>query len=237
MRYILPSREIICASVEIMLEAHRLDGVVVMSSCDKITPAMIMAAARVDIPAVFLPAGVMMAGSYDGRKLTLSSTREYSARCAAGEMTLEEMTRIEEASCPTLGTCSMMGTANTMACLTEALGLALPQSTTTLAVSSAKMRQALETGRLAVRLVNEGLRPSLILTRAALENAARVGLAIGGSTNLVLHLLALSNELDLGLDLVSIDRLSDETPCLVRVSPSGRLPSTILTMLEVCQRS
>jgi dihydroxy-acid dehydratase len=221
MKYSLPSREIIAASVEIMLEAHRFDGAVFLSSCDKVTPGMLLAAARLDIPLLFVAAGPMEAGCYEGRRLALSNMREYAGRFQRGEVTAEQMAQVEEVALPGPGTCAMMGTANTMACLTEALGLTLPLSSTTLAVSAAKVREARTAGERIVDMVEEGLIPARILTLSALENALRVGMAVGGSTNSVLHFLALAQELTLPLDLRRVDEISRTTPYLARMNPSG----------------
>ena len=221
MKYSLPSREVIAASVEIMLEAHRFDGAVFLSSCDKVTPGMWLAAARIDIPSLFVTAGPMEAGCHDGHKLTLTNMREYAGRFQRGQVTAEQMARVEEVALPGPGTCAMMGTANTMACLTEALGLTLPLSSTTLAVSAAKEREARTAGERIVAMVEEGLTSTRFFSLSALENALRVGMAIGGSTNLVLHLLALAQELDLPLDLRRIDEISHATPYLAHVSPAG----------------
>ena len=225
MKYSLPSREIIAASIEIMLEAHRFDAAVFISSCDKITPGMLMAAARVNIPSIFVPAGAMEAGDVGGRKIALSQTREYAGQFHAGQITRDEMDRIEEIACPSAGTCAMMGTANSMACLTEALGMSLPGSSTMPATSSAKMRNARESGARIVDLLRENVRPSDILTAAALENALRVTMAIGGSTNTILHLLAMAREIDVPFDLRHIDAVSRTTPYIACVIPSG--PNTI----------
>lgn len=221
MKYSLPSREIIAASVEIMLEAHRFDGAVFISSCDKVTPGMLLTVARLDIPVLFVTAGPMEAGRYEGRKLALSNMREYAGRFQRGEVTAEQIAHVEEVALPGPGTCAMMGTANTMACLTEALGLTLPLSSTTPAVSAAKLREARAAGQRIVAMVEEGLTPARILTLSALENALRVGMAIGGSTNLVLHFLALAAELGLPLDLQRVDEISRTTPYLTRINPSG----------------
>jgi dihydroxy-acid dehydratase len=221
MKYSLPSREIIAASVEIMLEAHRFDAAVFISSCDKVTPGMLQAAARSDIPAIFVTAGPMEAGCYDGRKLALSNMREYAGRFQRGEVTAEQMAQVEEVSLPGPGTCAMMGTANTMACLTEALGLTLPLSSTTSAVTAAKEREARKAGERIMAMVEEGLTSACIFSLSTLENALRVSMAVGGSTNSVLHCLALAQELGLPIDLKRIDEISRTTPYLAYINPSG----------------
>ncbi len=225
MKYSLPSREIIAASAEIMLEAHQFDAAVFISSCDKITPGMLMAAARVNIPAIFVPAGAMEAGEYGGEKIALSQTREFAGKYHAGEISAEELAYIEEIACPSPGTCAMMGTANSMACLTEALGMSLPTSATMPATSSAKLRNARESGAQVIRLLEQNLRPRDIMTADALENALRVAMAIGGSTNTILHLLGLAREVGVDFDLRHVDEVSRTTPYIAKIIPSG--PNTI----------
>ena len=195
MKYSLPSREIIAASIEIMLQAHQFDAAVFISSCDKITPGMLMAAARVNIPVLMVPAGAMEAGEYAGQKIALSQTREFAGKYHAGEITAEQLAHIEEIACPSPGTCAMMGTANSMACLTEALGMSLPTSATMPSTSSAKLRNAREAGMRIMALLAENVCPLDIITADALENALRVAMAVGGSTNTILHLLGLAQEI------------------------------------------
>jgi len=221
MHYVLPSREIIAASVEIMLEAHQFDGAVFLSSCDKVTPGMLMGSARVDIPSIFVPAGPMEDGNYQGKKVTLTHMREFAGKFYAGKLTREELYQIEEVACPGAGTCAMMGTANTMACLCEAVGMAFPLSATTPATSSEKLRQAKEAGERIVELIKEDVRPSSILVKESFINALRVDMAIGGSTNAILHLPAIAYELGIALSLDEIDEISQSTPYLVGVVPSG----------------
>ena len=221
MKYSLPSREIIAASAEIMLEAHRLDAVVFINSCDKITPGMLMAAARVNIPAIFVPGGPMAPGVYEGRKFALPNMREFAGKYHVGEVSAAELERIEELGCPTAGSCAMIGTANTMSCLTEVLGMTLPLGATTPAVSAAKLREARTAGRRVMELLRAGIRPSHILTRAAFENALRVTQAIGGSTNSLLHLPAIAHEVGISLDMRDVDRVGKSTPYIARINPSG----------------
>jgi dihydroxy-acid dehydratase len=221
MRYSLPRREIIAASAEIMLQAHCFDGAVFVASCDKVTPGMLLAAARVDLPSVFLTAGPMATGRWKDQTLTLASMRECAGRFHRGEITGEELACIEEVALPGAGTCAMLGTANTMACLTEAMGLTLPASSTTPALSAAKAREADRAGQMAVELVGTGQTARAFLSIGSLRNALRVGMAIGGSTNLVLHLLALAQELGLDLDLRHVDEISRTTPYLSCLVPSG----------------
>ena len=221
MSYSLPSRDVIAASVEIMLQAHRFDGAVFMSSCDKVTPGMLMAAARVNIPSIFVAAGPMAAGRFRGRKIALPNTRELAGAYQVGEITAEELAQAEEDACPTPGTCAMMGTANSMACIAEALGLTFPLSATTPATAPEKSEDALRAGRRIVELVRQGVRARDIMSESALRNAMRVEMAIGGSTNTVLHLPALARELGLELSLETVDQLSRGTPYLASVNPSS----------------
>jgi len=225
MKYSLPSRDIITASIEIMVEAHRFDGVVLVTSCDKVTPGMIMAAARMDVPAIIVPAGAMKAGLHKGVKLTLSMMREYAGKYQAGQISKEELYEVEEVACPSLGSCSMIGTANTMACLSETLGMSLPLSATTLANSSAKLRDAKEAGLRIMDLVREDIRPSQIMTREAFINAMKVSMAMGASTNSILHIPAMAHELGIDIELEEFDRLSAVTPYVTKINPSG--PETI----------
>lgn len=221
MKYSLPSREIIAASAEIMLQAHQLDAVVFVNSCDKVTPGMLMAAARVNIPAIFVPAGPMAAGEHKGKKFALPNMREYAGRYLVGEVTEEELVEIEQCGCPTPGSCAMIGTANTMSCLAEVLGMTLPLGATTPAVAAAKLREAREAGRRVVALAREGIRPSDIMTYAAFENALRVTQAVGGSTNSLLHLPAIAAELGIKLDMHDVDRMNRSTPYIAKINPSG----------------
>lgn len=225
MKYSLPSRDIIAHSIEIMLEAHRFDGAVLLTSCDKITPGMLMAIARVNIPSIIIPPGAMMAGEYKGQKLTLSLMREFVGKYQAGIISKEELYKVEEAACPSLGSCSMIGTANTMACLCEVLGLSIPLSATTLANTSAKRREGYIAGKRIMELVKHNIRPSDILTYEAFINAVTVSMAIGGSTNSVLHIPAIAYEagFEIGLDI--FDKLSGTVPYISKINPSG--PKTI----------
>ncbi len=222
MKYSLPSREIIAASCEIMLQAHQFDGAVFLNSCDKCIPGMLMAAARVDIPSIFVPAGPMKHGIYGDRKLTLSSTREYIGKHANGEITDEELEAVELCACPGPGACSMMGTANTMNCISEALGMTLPGASTVLATTEKQIQLAYEAGKRAVELVHEQLLPSQILTKEAFINATTFHAAIGGSTNAVLHIPAIAYEAGLTLDLQDFDRINRETPYIASVNPSSQ---------------
>lgn len=221
MRYSLPSREIIADSVEIMVQAHRFDGLVMVTNCDKITPGMLMAAARIDIPAIAVTGGPMEAGRIDGKKITYSSVPEGLGKVVAGKMTEKELLRLENAACPSCGSCSGMFTANTMACMTEALGMSLPYCATSLATSALKMRIAKQTGEQILKLINENIIPSTILTKEAFENAIAVDMALGGSTNTVLHLTAIAKEAGFTLPLKIFDEIGRKVPHLSSMVPSG----------------
>jgi dihydroxy-acid dehydratase len=221
MRYSLPSRELIADSVEIMVQAHRLDGVVLISNCDKITPGMLMAAARLDVPAISVTGGPMASGAFKGEKVGVSNVFEGMGRVIAEKMTEEELAQLENVACPGCGSCNGMFTANTMACLTEALGMSLPYCATASATSAAKLRIAKETGKRIVGLINTNLRPSQILKRHAFENAVAVDMALGGSTNSVLHLSAIAKEAGISLPLKVFDEISRRVPHLCSMVPSG----------------
>jgi dihydroxy-acid dehydratase len=221
MRYSLPSREIIADSVEIMLQAHSLDGLVMISNCDKITPGMLMAAARVNVPAIMVTGGPMAAGRYHGRKVSYSTMPEALGEVAAGKMSQTELLELESNACPGCGSCSGMFTANTMACMTEALGMSLPYCATSLANSAFKMRLARATGKQIIKLVEDDLKPSQILTQQAFENAIAVDMALGGSTNTTLHLPAIAKEAGLSLPLSTFDAIGRKVPHICSMIPSG----------------
>jgi dihydroxy-acid dehydratase len=221
MRYSLPSREIIADSVEIMLQAHSLDGLVMISNCDKITPGMLMAAARVNIPAIMVTGGPMAAGRHHGKKISYSNMPEALGQVAAGKMTKNELLEMEENACPGCGSCSGMFTANTMSCMTEALGLSLPYCATSLANSAFKLRLARATGKQIIKLVKDDLKPSQILTKEAFENAVALDMALGGSTNTTLHLPAIAKEAGLTLSLSTFDEIGRKVPHLCSMIPSG----------------
>ena len=221
MRYSLPSRELIADSVEVMIQAHRLDGLVLVSNCDKITPGMLMAAARIDIPAISVTGGPMASGFLDGKKVGYSNLPEALGRVAAGKMSHEELIRLENAACPGCGSCNGMFTANTMACVTEALGMSLPYCATALANSALKMRIAKETGERIVNLTYENVKPTDILRKQAFDNAIIVDMALGGSTNTVLHLAAIAREAGITLPLSLFDEIGRYAPHLCSMIPSG----------------
>ena len=221
MKYSLASRELIADSIEVMAEAHQFDGLVLVTSCDKVVPGMLMAAARLDIPAVVISGGPMLAGRHQGQNVSLSNIFEAVGKVRAGVMSEEELSELEDATCPGCGSCAGMFTANSMNCLTEALGMALPGNGTIPAVSSARRRLAKMTGIRAVELVRSGLTPSQILTRQAFENGLAVDMALGCSTNTVLHLPAIAHEAGLEINLEMINQVSEETPNLCKLSPMG----------------
>jgi dihydroxy-acid dehydratase len=222
MKYSLPSREIIADSIEVMVEAHRLDAMAVVASCDKIVPGSLMAIARIDIPSIVVTGGPMMPGSFNGESIDLvRGAFEGVGRYKAGEITLEELRAIEDSSCPGCGSCAGMFTANTLACITEALGMSLPSCATTHAVDARKMRLAKHSGMKLMELLEKNLLPSRIMTREAFENAIRVDLALGGSTNTVLHIPAIAREAGVKLELEVFDELSRSTPHLCNLRPAG----------------
>jgi dihydroxy-acid dehydratase len=222
MHYSLPLRELIADMIESVAEAHALDGLVLLTNCDKITPGMLMAAARLSIPSIVLTAGPMLSGRMGDRRLSLvSDTFEAVGRYQRGEIDAKMLKALEAEACPGEGACQGLYTANTMACLTETLGMSLPGCATALAGMSKKRHIGYATGQTVVELVRKGITPRKILTRAAFENAIRVDLALGGSSNSVLHLLAIAHEAGVSLPLAEFDRLSRETPQLTTVTPAG----------------
>lgn len=223
MHYSLPTRELIADMVESVAEAHRLDGLVLLTNCDKITPGMLMAAARLDIPCIVVTAGPMMSGrGQENRKYSfVSDTFEAMARYKAGVISDKELQVCEDNACPGMGSCQGLFTANTMAILTETMGMSLPRCGTALAVSALKRRIAFASGEKIVELVHNNITPRSIMTRAAFENAIRVDLALGGSSNTVLHLLAIAHEAGVELPLELFDELAKETPQLASMNPGG----------------
>ena len=215
MRYSLPSRELIEDSIEIMVQAHQLDGLVMIPSCDKIAPGHLMAAGRLDLPTVVVTGGPMLPGYACDRDLDLINVFE------GWQSGGESLAVLEEMACPGAGSCAGLFTANTMACLTEALGLSLPGCATTHAVDSRKIRIAKRSGSKVMEMIESGLTARHIVTDKAIENAIRVDMAIGGSTNTVLHMPAIASEFGLNLDLEMFDEMSRETPHLVNLRPGG----------------
>ena len=222
MHYSLPSRELIADLIESVAEAHSLDALVLLTNCDKITPGMLMAAARLNIPSIIVTAGPMMTGRYKGNKLSfIRNTFEAMGRFRAGKIDKKELDACELGACPGVGSCQGLYTANTMNSLTEAMGMSLPLCGTSPAVSSEKRRIAFASGERVVELIKKNITPRKILTRAAFENAIRVDLALGGSTNTVLHLLAVAHEVGVKLPLETFDRLSRTTPHIASLEPVG----------------
>jgi len=222
MHYSLPSRELIADIIESVVEATCFDGLVLLTNCDKFTPGMLMAAARLDIPAVVVTAGPMISGRYKTKRLSLvRDTFEAVGRCQAGEISEDEVSKLEMEACPGPGSCQGLYTANTMSCLTESMGMSLPGCATALAVSSKKRRIGYESGLKIVDLVNKGITTRQILTQAAFENAIRVDLCLGGSTNTVLHLPAIAHEAGIELELELFDKLGKESPQLTSIRPGG----------------
>ncbi|MDV2482297.1 dihydroxy-acid dehydratase [Methanoculleus sp. Wushi-C6] len=228
MRYSLPSRENIADAVELMVEAHRFDGLVCVGTCDKIVPGMLMAAMRCNIPTIVVTGGPMLPGYMAGRELSLIDVFEGVGRVAAGTMSEEELRSLECAAMPGCGSCQGLYTANTMACVTEALGLSLPGTAATPAVDAAKLRIARESGERAVDLVREGIRPRDIVTPASLANAVRVDMALGGSSNTVLHLMAVAREAGVPLDLETFNTVAEATPHICHMQPGG--PHSMLAL-------
>ena len=218
---VLPSREVIADSVEVYAGGHQLDGLVLIGGCDKIVPAMLMAALRVNIPTVIVTGGPMMPAVYRGKQYATYELKEMAGKLTRGEISLEEYEYMEGLMSPTPGSCAMMGTANTMSIVAEALGLTLPGSACAHAVSGKKNRVAKESGMAIVRLVEENIHPRDIVTQEMLELALRVGLSVGGSTNMTLHMPAIAHEAKLRLTLEDIGRLSANTPYLAKIKPSG----------------
>jgi dihydroxy-acid dehydratase len=223
MKYSLASRELIADCVETMLRAHCFDGVVCIPNCDKIVPGMMLGAARVNIPTIFVSGGPMKAGkSKDGKAIDLATVFEAVGQVSANKMSLSTLQDIEENACPTCGSCSGMFTANSMNCLNEALGLALPGNGSILATDPARDQLFAEAGRRIVQLVKDNIRPSDILTHKAFENAFALDVAMGGSTNTVLHTLAVAIEAGTPFPLAHLNEVSARVPYLCKVAPAGK---------------
>jgi len=222
MRYILPTRDIIAHSIELMVQAHQYDGLVLLGSCDKIVPGMLMAAARLDLPAILVNGGPMLGGPLiQGRKADTTSLIEGVGRLKKGEISEDELARMEDACAPTCGSCSFLGTANTMGCIAEALGMSLTGSAMIPATHAGRLHAAQDAGRAIVDLVRRGLTARQIITRASLENAVRLTSAIGGSTNAALHIPAIAYEAKLAFDIRWFDDISRSTPLVARVNPAA----------------
>ena len=221
MKYSLVTRDLIADSTECMAKAHAFDGLVMIPNCDKNVPGLLMAAARCNVPTIVVSGGPMMAGRVGGRKRSLSSMFEAVGAYDAGKITLEELTEFEENVCPTCGSCSGMYTANSMNCLTEAIGMGLRGNGTIPAVYSARIRLAKQAGNKIMELVEKNIRPRDILTKEAFENAMTVDMALGCSTNTMLHLPAIAHEVGLEIDMEYANSISERTPNLCHLAPAG----------------
>ncbi len=221
MRYSLASRELIADSVEVMAQAHPFDGLVLIPNCDKITPGMVMAMLRMNIPAIVITGGPMLTGSWHGKKVNLITVFEGIGKVKAGEMSEDELVELESEACPTCGSCAGMFTANSMNCLTEAIGLALPGNGTIPAVSAARTRLAKQAGMKVMELVEKEIRPRDIATLDAFKNAIAVDMALGCSTNTVLHVPAIAHEAEVDLPLDLFNEISLKTPHLCNLIPAG----------------
>ncbi|MFH1386685.1 MAG: dihydroxy-acid dehydratase [bacterium] len=249
MHYSLPSRELIADTIESVAEAHQLDGLVLLTACDKITPGMLMAAARLNIPCIVVTAGPMLAGCYKMTKLDLvHDTFEAEAAYKQGKMGKKELDNLTLNACPGAGSCSGLFTANTMACAAEAMGMSLPYCATALAVSAKKKIIAYESGKKAVELVKKNITPKKIMNLNAFINAIRVDMALGGSTNAVLHLTAIANEAGINLPVELFDKISKETPHITSLRPGGNhfmedfeyaggVPAALHTLLKMIKRN
>ena len=230
MRYSLPSRENIADSIELMVQAHRFDGLVCIGTCDKIVPGMLMAAARCNIPSIVLTGGPMLSGYQGGKDLSLIDIFEGVGRVAAGTMDEVSLCELERCAMPGCGSCQGLYTANTMACMTEAMGMSLPGCAAIPAVDAAKLRIARETGEAILPLVRDNILPRDIITMQSLHNAIRVDMALGGSTNTVLHLMAIAAEADIPLSLNDFNDLGEKIPHLCYMQPSG--PHSMQTLFR-----
>ena len=222
MRYPLALRELIADSIESFVNAHALDGLVCLTNCDKITPGMLMAIARLNIPSIVVTAGPMLSGRYRGKRLSLvGDTFEMVGKFKRGEISQAELACFETEACPGAGACQGLYTANTMACITEAMGMSLPGCATALAVSAKKRRIAEESGERIVELVKKNVTSLDIMNRKSFENGIRADMALGGSTNTVLHLLAIAREANVPLSLKDFDKISKDTPHITNLLPGG----------------
>ncbi|MFA5119087.1 MAG: dihydroxy-acid dehydratase [Candidatus Omnitrophota bacterium] len=222
MCYPLALREIVADTIETVCNAHQLDGIVCLTNCDKITPGMLMGVARLNIPAIIVTAGPMVSGRYKQRKLAfVHDTYEALARAKKGDISQKELSCLEMEACPGAGSCQGLYTANTMACLTETLGMSLPGCATALAVSAKKRRLACESGERIVALVKKDIKPLDIITKESLHNAIMVDMALGGSSNTILHLMAISHEAGIPLDLKMFDKISKEVSHITNLEPAG----------------
>ena len=222
MRYILPSRDTLANSIECMVKSHQMDGVVMLGGCDKILPGVMLAAASMNLPAIVVDGGPMLPGDLNGQALTVDDVISNLGALQKGTMTREEYNEIYEAALPGDGSCAMMGTANTMCCFAEAIGLSLPGSAAIPAVYGARYQSAKEAGIRIVGMVKEGLKPRDIITKASLKNAIRTCMAFGGSTNIFLHAMALANAAGIDLNIREFNEMSDTTPTIAPVFPASK---------------
>lgn len=222
MRYSLATRELIADMIESIMKAHCFDGLVCLTNCDKITPGMLMASGRLNVPTIVVTAGPMMSGNYKGRRLSLvKDTFEAVGQCKAGKISQDELNTLEMCACPGPGACQGLYTANSMACVTEALGMSLPGCASSLAVSSKKDRIAQASGEQIVNLVRRNILPRTIARKEAFENAIKVDMALGGSTNTVLHIIAVAKEFGVDIPLDAFDKISREVPHITNILPGG----------------
>ena len=220
MRYSLARRELIADSIETVAEAHRLDGLLCITNCDKIVPGMLMGAARINIPTVFVSGGPMKAGEVDGERVDLVSVFEGVGKVKAGIITEDKLSEIEKNGCPTCGSCSGMFTANSMNCLMEAIGIALPGNGSILAVDEERIKLVEKAGARVIEMVEKDITPRDLITKESMKNAFALDVAMGGSTNTILHALAIAYEADLEFDLEELNLISEKTPYLCKVSPA-----------------
>jgi dihydroxy-acid dehydratase len=221
MCYPLPSRELIADSIEAMMMAHALDAMVCVTNCDKITPAMMMAMARLNLPSIIISGGPMLAGKFCDQRIDVSKIADFGPRLQKGEVTASDFLEVVNRAAPTCGSCAGLFTANSMNCMAEALGLALPWNGTIPAVYGRRRELAKYAGMRVMELYNAGITPRSVLTREAFENAITVDMAIGGSSNTILHLMALAHEAGVALELATFDRISRNTPRVCNLSPAG----------------
>jgi len=221
MKYSLGSREVIADSIEIMAIAHAFDALVFIPNCDKVVPGMLMAAARLNLPAIFVSGGPMLAGVINQKAVSVTQVFEGVGAAASGKINLQQLAAIEDNACPTCGSCAGMFTANSMNCLTEALGMGLPGNGTIPAVYSERLRLAKQAGMQIMELLEKGIKPRDIMTAASFRNAMTMDMAIGCSTNSVLHLMAIASEADVAVDLDMFNEISAHTPHLCKISPAG----------------
>jgi len=221
MHYSLPSRELIADSIETVVNAHQLDALICIPNCDKIVPGMLMGAMRVNVPTIFISGGPMLAGEHEGKKIDLISVFEGIGQLKSGQISEKELQVIEQNACPTCGSCAGMFTANSMNCLTEVLGLALPGNGTILAIDPRRELLAREAARKIMELLEKDIKAKDILTEEAIDDAFTVDIAMGGSSNTILHLLAIAREAGIEYDLAKINEISKRTPTICKIAPAS----------------